>query len=50
MKSPITIERREKQPKPEPKHKWVLPLVVGIAIATLAFMLIFTIALGRPLF
>lgn len=36
MKKPtITIERREKPAAVEPKHKWLLPLLIGIAAATL---------------
>lgn len=41
MKKPvITIERREKPAPVEPRHKWLLPLLVAIAVGTLVVCLV----------
>lgn len=41
MKKPIiTIERREKPAVGEPKYKWLLPLLIGVAVATIAVVVI----------
>ena len=41
MKKPIiTVERRERAAAPEPKHKWLLPLLIGVAIAALLLVVI----------
>ena len=49
MKSPIRIERREKPEPVEPKYKWLLPLLVVIAIAAIIFLVIYAVATGRSL-
>jgi hypothetical protein len=41
MKKPIiTIERREKPAPVEPKYKWLLPLLIAIAVVTLVVCVI----------
>jgi len=47
MKKPIiTIERREKPAPVEPKYKWLLPLLVGVAVVALVAILVYSIATG----
>jgi len=41
----ITVERIER-PKREDKRKWTLPLLVGIAVAVLLFVVIWSSYLG----
>ena len=36
----ITVERVERPARQEPKHKWLLPLLIGIAVAALLLSLI----------
>ena len=41
MKKPvIKIERREKPAPVEPKYKWLLPLLIAIAVVTLVVCVI----------
>ena len=47
MKKPfITIERREKPAPVEPKYKWLLPLLVSVAVVALVVLVIYSIATG----
>lgn len=41
MKKPIiTVERRERPAPVEPKYKWLLPLLVGVAVVALLFVVV----------
>jgi len=47
MKKPfITIERRDKPAPVEPRHKWLLPLLIGVAIAALVIVTVYSLATG----
>ena len=47
MKKPlITIERREKPAPVEPKYKWLLPLLVAVAVVALVVIVIYSVANG----
>jgi hypothetical protein len=47
MKKPIiTIERRDKPAPVEPKYKWLLPLLIGVAAATLLVVVVYSVATG----
>ena len=47
MKKPvISIERREKPAPVTPKYPWLLPLMVGIAVAVLVVIVIYSISAG----
>jgi hypothetical protein len=41
MKKPyITVERRDRPAPVTPKHKWLLPLLIVVAVAGLSFAII----------
>ena len=42
----ISLERRVKPAAPEPKFPWMLPLLIGIAVATLVVIIIYSLATG----
>ncbi len=47
MKKPtISVERRVKPIAPEPRYRWLLPLLVGIAVATLVVIIVYSLATG----
>ena len=47
MKKPvIKVERRDKPAAVEPRFTWLLPLLIGIAVATLVVIIIYSLATG----
>jgi len=42
----LSVERRVKPTAPEPKFRWLLPLLIGIAVATLIVIIIYSLATG----
>jgi hypothetical protein len=46
MKLPFTVERRDKPAPVEPKYKWLLPLLVTVAVVVLVGVVVYSIATG----
>lgn len=36
----MTLSDGRRPERPEPRHRWLLPLVVGIAVAVLVFVVV----------
>jgi hypothetical protein len=45
----MTLSKDQRPERPEPRHRWLLPLVVGIAVAVLVFVVVVAAVNGELL-